>query len=114
VSEAGVLLVPVTQVRTKGDVTFVGGATGMNSLIRPSLYGAWHAIHNLTRLGEKATGVAQVVGPICETGDVLGRDRVLPPTVPGDVLLIENGGAYGAVMSSHYNLRAPADEIALR
>lgn len=113
VSEAGVLLVPVTQVRTKGEVTFIGGATGMNSLIRPSLYGAWHAIHNLSRLGDKASGVAQVVGPICETGDVLGRDRVLPPTHPGDVLLIENGGAYGAVMASHYNLRPPAEEVAL-
>jgi diaminopimelate decarboxylase/aspartate kinase len=110
VSEAGVLLAPVTQVRNKAGTRFVGVATGMNSLLRPALYGAWHSIHNLTRLDEPARDYWHVVGPICETGDVLGRDRLLPPTVPGDVLLIENCGAYGAVMSSHYNLRPPAEE----
>ncbi len=113
VSEAGVLLAPVTQVRTKGGARFVGLATGMNSLLRPALYGAWHAIHNLTRLDEPAPDYWHVVGPICETGDVLGRDRLLPPTRPGDVLLIENCGAYGAVMASHYNLRPPAEEVVL-
>ncbi len=113
VSEAGVLLAPVTQVRRKGALRFVGVATGMNSLIRPALYGAWHAIHNLTRIDDPASGAWQVVGPICESGDVLGRDRSLPETRPGDVLLIETCGAYGAVMASSYNLRAPAEEIAL-
>ncbi len=113
VSEAGVLLAPVTQVRDKGDVRFVGLATGMNSLIRPALYGAWHAIHNLSRLGDPPAGYAHVVGPICETGDVLGRDRLLPLTRPGDVLLIDNAGAYGRVMASSYNLRQPAEEVVL-
>ena len=113
VSECGVLLAPVTQVRRKGGVRFVGVATGMNSLLRPALYGAWHAIHNLTRLGDPLVEYAHVVGPICETGDVLGRDRLLPRTEPGDVLLIENCGAYGAVMASSYNLRAPAEEVVL-
>ncbi len=113
VSEAGVLVAPVTQVRQKGGVRFVGLATGMNSLLRPALYGAWHAIHNLTRLAEPPTDYDHVVGPICESGDVLGRDRLLPPTRPGDVMLIENCGAYGAVMSSSYNLRPPAAEVVL-
>ncbi len=113
VSEAGVLLAPVTQVRRKRNATFIGVATGMNSLLRPALYGAWHGIHNLTRLDEPPGGHAHVVGPICETGDVLGRDRLLPETRPGDVLLVENAGAYGAVMSSRYNLREPAREIVL-
>jgi diaminopimelate decarboxylase/aspartate kinase len=103
----------VTQVRSKGEVAFVGVATGMNSLIRPALYGAWHGIHNLSRLDQPAAGYAHVVGPICETGDILGRDRPLPPTAPGDVLLIENAGAYGRVMSSSYNLREPAEEVCL-
>src|SRR5262249_16286706 len=84
--------------------------TGMNSLIRPALYGAYHTIVNLTRLSEPATQVAHVVGPICETGDVLGRSRRLPPSAEGDVLLIANAGAYGRVMSSRYNLREPAGE----
>lgn len=113
VSEAGVLVVPVTQVRMKAGTRFVGVVTGMNSLIRPALYGAWHAIHNLSRPDEPPSGYWHVVGPICETGDVLGRDRLLPDTKPGDVLLIENAGAYGAVMSSRYNLRQPAAEIVL-
>ena len=114
VSEGGVLLAPVTQVRNKGRVRFVGLATGMNSLIRPALYGAWHGIHNLTRLGDPDVGYHHVVGPICETGDILGRDRLLPETAPGDVILIENAGAYGRVMASRYNLREPADEVVLR
>jgi len=113
VSEAGVLLCPVTQVRRKGEVLFVGVATGMNSLVRPALYGAWHGIHNLTRLDEDPAEYAHVVGPICESADVLGRDRRLPPTFPGDVLLIENAGAYGAAMASRYNLREPAQEVVL-
>jgi diaminopimelate decarboxylase/aspartate kinase len=110
VSEAGVLLAPVSQVRTKGGVNFVGVATGMNSLLRPALYGAWHTVHNLTRLEEPAKDYWHVVGPICESSDVLARDRWLQTPRPGDVLLIENAGAYGAVMASRYNLREPAGE----
>ncbi len=112
VSEAGVLVMPVTQVRTKGGVTFVGAAAGMNALIRPALYGAWHGIHNLTRFGEPHGVPVEVVGPICETGDVLGHDRMLPTTQPGDVLLVENTGAYGSVMASLYNLREVPEEVA--
>ncbi len=113
VSEAGALLVPVTQVRTKAGIRFAGVATGMNSLLRPALYGAWHGVHNLSRLDDPPSGYWHVVGPICESGDVLGRDRLLPETRPGDVLLIENAGAYGAVMASRYNLREPAAEVIL-
>jgi diaminopimelate decarboxylase/aspartate kinase len=113
VADAGVLLARVTQTKTKGDVRYVGIATGMNSLIRPALYGAFHEIHNLTRLDEAATELVNVVGPICESGDYLGHDRLLPPTQEGDVLLIATAGAYGAAMSSSYNLRAPATEIVL-
>jgi len=110
VAPAGVLLARVTQVKRKGEVQYVGVETGMNSLIRPALYGAYHTIVNLTRLHEPATQVAHVVGPICETGDVLGRSRRLAPAAEGDVLLIANAGAYGRVMSSRYNLREPAGE----
>src|SRR4030095_9044965 len=92
---------------------YVGLETGMNSLIRPPLYGAYHPIVNLSRLDEPAACIAHVVGPICETGDILGRSRRLPPTAEGDVLLIANAGAYGRVMSSRYNLREPAGEMLL-
>jgi bifunctional diaminopimelate decarboxylase / aspartate kinase len=114
VAQAGVLLARVTQVKRKGETLYVGVETGMNSLIRPALYGAYHTIVNLSRLDEPPTQLAHVVGPICETGDVLGRSRRLVPTAEGDVLLIANAGAYGRVMSSRYNLREPAGERLLQ
>jgi diaminopimelate decarboxylase/aspartate kinase len=113
VAAAGVLLARVTQTKSKDDVHYVGVATGMNSLIRPALYGAWHEIVNLTRLDEPATHNVHIVGPICESADFLGHDRLLPPTRAGDVLLIANAGAYGHAMSSRYNLREPAVELLL-
>jgi diaminopimelate decarboxylase/aspartate kinase len=111
VAQAGVLLAQVTQLKGKGDVQYVGVATGMNSLLRPALYGAHHEIVNLSRLDEPATELVNIVGPICESADVLGSERLLPPTVEGDVLLIATTGAYGRAMSSHYNLRPPAREF---
>lgn len=113
VAESGVLLAKVTQCKEKGKVRFVGIETGMNSLLRPALYGAYHQIVNLSRLYQENTGFAHIVGPICESGDTLGYDRVLPETVENDVILIANTGAYGHCMSSSYNLRAPAEELVL-
>jgi bifunctional diaminopimelate decarboxylase / aspartate kinase len=113
VAGAGALIARVTQTKSKDDVHYVGVATGMNSLIRPALYGAWHEIVNLTRLDESPTEIVNIVGPICESGDFLGHERLLPPTREGDVLLIANTGAYGRAMSSRYNLREPAIELVL-
>lgn len=111
VSEAGVLLVRVTQTKQKAHLNYVGVETGMNTLIRPALYGAHHFIANLSRLGETpGEDVFEVVGPICESGDVLGHSRRLVRPEEGDVLLVANAGAYGRAMSSNYNLRAPAAE----
>lgn len=113
VATAGVLLARVTQLKGKGAMQYLGVATGMNSLLRPALYGAYHEIVNLTRLGQPAELLCTVVGPICESGDVLGHDRLLPRSVEGDVLLIANTGAYGHTMGSNYNLRPPAEELIL-
>ena len=113
VAEAGVLLARVTQVKQKGQTHYVGVETGMNSLIRPALYGSYHEIVNLTRLDVPNTVSAEVVGPICETGDVLGHARRLPDTQEGDHLLVATAGAYGHVMSTHYNHRSPAREVLL-
>ncbi|HET9767508.1 MAG TPA: bifunctional aspartate kinase/diaminopimelate decarboxylase, partial [Thermoanaerobaculia bacterium] len=110
VARAGVLLARVTQLKGKGESLYVGIETGMNSLVRPALYGAYHEIVNLTRLEDPPQQVADVVGPICESGDVIGAERRLPATEEGDVLLIANAGAYGRAMSSWYNLREPAGE----
>jgi diaminopimelate decarboxylase/aspartate kinase len=113
VAQAGVLVAQVTQLKGKGAVRYIGITTGMNSLIRPALYGAHHDIVNLTRFGEPGTEVYNVVGPICESADYLGHERLLPATSEGDTLLIANAGAYGHVMSSWYNLREPAQEIVI-
>ena len=113
VARAGVLLTRVTQVKGKGDMRYIGIGIGMNTLIRPALYGAYHEIVNLSKFGEAPSITATVVGPICETGDRLGTDRLLPPTEEGDVMLIANAGAYGYVMSSFYNRREVAPEIVI-
>lgn len=113
VSESGVLVAKVTQRKEKGKVRFVGIETGMNSLIRPALYGAYHTIVNLSALNQENFEFAHVVGPICESGDTLGYNRMLPKTVEDDIILIANAGAYGYCMGSSYNLRPPAQEIFL-
>lgn len=106
VAESGVLLVHVTQVVEKDGVRRVGGDAGMNALMRPALYDAYHGIHNLSRLDDAQRIAFDVVGPICESSDVLAQSRLLPAaTKEGDVLLIADAGAYGYVMANSYNLR---------
>lgn len=111
VANSGVILARVTQCKDKGRVRFIGIETGMNSLVRPSLYGAYHEIVNLSRLHEEKVGFAHIVGPICESGDTLGYNRLMPDTSENDIMLIANTGAYGHCMGSNYNLRPPAQEI---
>ncbi len=113
VAEAGVILAKVTQLKIKEHTRFIGINTGMNSLIRPTLYGAYHEIVNLTRFYEPKKWIANIVGPICESGDTLGYARFLPETQEGDIFLIATAGAYGYVMGSHYNQREPAQEYFL-
>lgn len=113
VAEAGVLLLHVTQVVEKDGLRRVGADAGMNALMRPALYDAWHGIHNLSRLDDTDTALFDVVGPICESSDVIGTQRALPTaTTEGDVLLIADAGAYGMSMANRYNLRAlPVEEV---
>ena len=113
VAECGIILAKATQEKTKNKVRFVGIEVGMNSLIRPALYGSYHHITNLSRLDDPNKSYAHVVGPICESADTLGYDRMLPPTSENDIFLIANTGAYGYCMSSQYNLRQPAVELIL-
>ncbi|NZA26440.1 bifunctional aspartate kinase/diaminopimelate decarboxylase [Luteimonas sp. SJ-92] len=113
VAESGVLLMTATQVVEKGGIRRVGADAGMNALMRPTLYDAFHGIHNLSRLDEAADAAFDVVGPICESGDVFGKQRRLPAaTAEGDVLLVADAGAYGFVMANRYNQRAlPEEEV---
>jgi len=113
VSESGVLMTKVTQIKKKNNINFLGLSTGMNSLIRPALYNAYHNIVNFTKINGKINTKYDIVGPICESCDIFGKDRVLPKTDINDTIIIENCGAYGRVMSSNYNLREPAREICL-
>jgi diaminopimelate decarboxylase len=109
VSEAGYLLVKTNVVKTTPAVTFVGVNSGLNHLIRPMMYDAWHEISNVSNpTGELK--VYTVVGNICET-DTLGSDRGLNEVREGDFLIIENAGAYGYMMASNYNSRLRPAEV---
>ncbi|MDO5506053.1 MAG: bifunctional aspartate kinase/diaminopimelate decarboxylase [Pseudoxanthomonas suwonensis] len=118
VAESGVLLARATQVVDKQGVRRVGLDVGMNALLRPTLYDAWHDVVNLDRghgeaAEDDATGLFDVVGPICESGDVFGRSRRLPAdTAPDDVMLLADAGAYGMSMANTYNLRPlPREDV---
>lgn len=113
VAEAGVLLTRVTQVIEKDGVRRVGLDGGMNALMRPAMYDAYHGIHNLSRIDDTDVAAFDVVGPICESSDVFGHARMLPAaTSEGDVVLIADAGAYGMAMANTYNLRVlPAEEV---
>ncbi len=113
VAEAGVLLARATQVVEKDGVRRVGMDAGMNALLRPALYDAWHDIANLDRLDDADLGPFDVVGPICESSDLFGKHRPLPrATAPGDLMLVADAGAYGSSMASEYNLRTlPAEDL---
>lgn len=113
VAEAGVLLARVNAVKQKYGRSFVGIDAGMHNLLRPALYDAYHPIVNLSRLAAPDAMHADIAGPICESGDLLGVDRALPETAVDDIVLVAQAGAYGAVMSSNYNRRAIADEAIL-
>ncbi|MGY0505338.1 bifunctional aspartate kinase/diaminopimelate decarboxylase [Luteimonas sp. e5] len=112
-AQCGVLLARITQVVEKDGIRRIGMDAGMNALMRPALYDAWHDIRNLSRLDDDNELPHDVVGPVCESGDVLGHARDLPAASrEGDVMLVADAGAYGHVMASHYNLRPlPAEEV---
>ncbi|MBA3948349.1 MAG: diaminopimelate decarboxylase [Acidobacteria bacterium] len=111
VGPAGVLLTRVVDLKPHSPgKQFVIVDAGMTELMRPMLYGAYHAIEAVTpRAGERIK--ADVVGPVCETTDTLGSDRELPPVEVGDLLAVRDTGAYGAVMGSNYNRRPFPPEV---
>lgn len=111
VSEAGVLLVKVTVVKPTPSLTFVGVNSGLNHLLRPMMYDAWHDIVNISNpVGPQK--LYTVVGYICET-DTFGSDRKLNEVREGDILAIRNAGAYGFSMASNYNSRLRPAEVLL-
>jgi diaminopimelate decarboxylase len=110
VGPAGVLLTRVLYRKKNGEKEFIIVDAAMNDLIRPSLYRAHHEIVPLRR-SPLPLVTADVVGPVCETGDFLARDRAMPNAMPGDYLAVCTAGAYGFVLSSNYNSRPRAPEV---
>jgi len=110
VGNAGILLTRVEYLKTNGTKRFAIVDAAMNDLIRPSLYQAWQAILSVQRNEQAESHCYDVVGPVCETGDFLGKDRELA-IAEGDLLAVRSAGAYGFCMSSNYNSRPRVAEI---
>jgi diaminopimelate decarboxylase len=111
VGNAGVLVTRVIYVKQGEAKTFVIVDTGMNDLVRPTLYDAWHDIIPVREPVDRKEGVADVVGPVCETGDYLALDRKLPEVRAGELLAVLTSGAYGAVQAGTYNTRPLIPEV---
>jgi diaminopimelate decarboxylase len=110
VGEAGVLLTRVLYRKRALAREFIVVDAAMTDLIRPSLYQSHHEILPVRRT-DRGTVLADVVGPVCESGDFLALDREMPNVLPGDLLAVCTAGAYGFVMSSNYNARVRPPEV---
>ncbi len=110
VARAGILLSRVLYVKENGDRRFVVVDAGMNDLLRPALYRAFHRVEPVRRRAGTLEEV-DVVGPVCETGDFLARGRKMERPEPGDLMAVRDTGAYGFAMSSRYNMRPRAAEV---
>jgi diaminopimelate decarboxylase len=111
VAQAGTLLARVLYVKRNGAKTFVITDAGMNDLIRPALYQAYHEIVPVTRDAASKPAIVDIVGPVCESGDFFARDRSLPEVKEGDLVAILDAGAYGMSLSSNYNTRPRPAEV---
>ncbi|MAS34609.1 MAG: diaminopimelate decarboxylase [Anaerolineaceae bacterium] len=113
IADAGILVANTLYVKKQAGQTFVITDASMSELIRPALYQAHHEIVPLIEPADDTRYATQVVGPVCETADVLGRNILLPDMSPGEPLAILNAGAYGMVMASNYNQRLRPPEVAV-
>jgi diaminopimelate decarboxylase len=111
VAPAGMLVTRVLYVKDLADRRVAVCDAGMNDLIRPALYGAYHPIELLGEHSPRVPGLVDVVGPVCETGDFFALGRALPLPEPGDLLAVRLAGAYGRVMASTYNARPLCAEV---
>jgi diaminopimelate decarboxylase len=110
IAHAGILLTRVLYTKTNGTKNFIVTDAAMNDLIRPALYQAHHEIVPV-RQSSRATEVADIVGPVCETGDFFARDRRIPAAQAGELLAVLDAGAYGMSLASNYNSRPRAAEV---
>ncbi len=110
-AEAGGLLTRVLYSKAGYARRFIVVDGAMNDFIRPTLYDAWHRIDPVSAPGDRPIAEADVVGPVCETGDFFGKGRSLPELAGGELLLVGGAGAYGAAMASNYDTRPSAGEV---
>jgi diaminopimelate decarboxylase len=113
-ANAGVLVAQVIYVKKGDEKEFIILDAGMNDLIRPAMYEAWHEIVPVRAAGGGQRKVYDIVGPVCESADLFARDRELPAVSPGDLVAILTAGAYGAVQASSYNARPLAPEVLVK
>jgi diaminopimelate decarboxylase len=114
VSDAATLLTTVNTIKVTPSRKYVGVDAGFNTLVRPTMYGSYHQIMIDKKLEHADKETYDVVGPICESGDILAKERALPTIKEGDLLAILNAGAYGFSMSSQYNSRPRAAEVMVK
>jgi len=114
VGDAGVLIASVLYVKDSGGKTFVVTDAGMTELIRPSHYGGVHEVSLVREDGRAPVKRVDIVGPVCEQGDFLARDRRLPLPSPGALICVHQAGAYGFAMASNYNSRPRPAEVLVR
>jgi diaminopimelate decarboxylase len=114
VGNAGILVTRILYTKQTPAKNFLVVDAGMNDLARPSLYGSYHAIQPVRQSQGRPEVTVDVVGPICESGDFLAKDRALARCEPGELLAVMSAGAYGHTMSSNYNARPRAPEVMVR
>jgi diaminopimelate decarboxylase len=114
VGNAGALLTRVLYRKATDGKRFVIVDAAMNDLIRPALYSAYHEILAVDESAGPPTDVVDVVGPVCESGDFLAKERALPAVPEGALLAVLSAGAYGFAMASNYNARSRAAEVLVR
>jgi diaminopimelate decarboxylase len=115
VGNAGILVTKTLYLKEGEAKSFIIVDAAMNDLIRPSLYGAYHEIRPLNEAaGHRAKHQVDIVGPVCETGDFLAKDRMLPTVKPGELMAVMSAGAYGFVMASNYNSRPRVPEALIK
>ena len=114
VCDAGILLTRVNTIKVTPYRKFVGVDAGFNTLIRPAMYGSYHPIVVANKMDGRPEETYDVAGPICESGDLLARNRRLPRISEGDLLAVLHAGAYGFSMSSQYNSRPRCGEVLVK
>jgi diaminopimelate decarboxylase len=112
VADSTILLAGINSIKP-AHKNFVNVDAGFNLLIRPAMYDSWHEVIAANKAGKAGTVIYTIAGPICETGDILAHDRLLPGLSAGDLIAVLDAGAYGFAMSSQYNSRPRCPEILL-